>query len=80
MNEKTIDLTPTWSAIGEVYILFAESNEQAAIRSMAPEIRKAFAIATATVAASADWDEATKAAFDRHLAPGMDKLEKREQS
>lgn len=79
MNE-TIDLTPTWSAIGEIYIVFAESNEQTAIRGMAPEIRKAFAIATATVAASADWDESTKAAFDRHLAPEMDKLAERGQS
>lgn len=78
MNE-TIDLTPTWSAIGEIYILFAESNEQAAIRPMAPEIRKAFAIATAVVAASATWNDEQKAAFDRYLAPEMDKLAKRGQ-
>lgn len=68
MEEKTIDLTPTWSAIGELFIRLAESNEQAALRNMAPEIRKAFAIATAAVAASAHWDEAQKAAFDAEMA------------
>ena len=68
---ETIDLTPTWSDVGEMYIRFAESDEQAAIRQMAPEIRKAFAIATAAVAASKDWDESTKAAFDKLLTDAL---------
>jgi hypothetical protein len=73
MNEaaemsQTIDLTPTWSVIGEMYIRFAESNEQAAIRNMAPEIRKAFAIATATVAIYEGWDESQKTAFNKALS------------
>lgn len=61
---KTIDLTPTWSAIGAMYIRFAESNEQAVITKMAPEIRKAFALATAATAIYPALNESQKETFD----------------
>ena len=61
---QTIDITPSWSAVGEIYIRLAESNEQKALRAMSGEIRKAFAIASAAVALSKGWSESEKAAFN----------------
>lgn len=66
-NTRMIDITPTWSAIGEIYIRLAESNEQKAIRGMRDEIRKAFAIASAAVAMSKEFDDAQKQRFQQLL-------------
>lgn len=70
MNQ-TIDITPTWSAIGEMYISFAQSNEQAAIRPMAPEIRKAFALATAATALYETLNESQRTEFNKIVKAQM---------
>lgn len=60
---ETIDLTPTWSEMGEIYIGLAESGEIKAIRGLREDARKAFAMASAMVIMSQDWDAAQKERF-----------------
>ncbi|MEY2152339.1 hypothetical protein AB7849_15645 [Rhodanobacter sp. 115] len=43
----TIDLTPTWGELGNVYTRMAESGERAAARGMRGEVARAFALAEA---------------------------------
>lgn len=43
----TIDLTPTWGEIGNIYTGLAASNEQAALGAMHSEAARAFAAAEA---------------------------------
>jgi hypothetical protein len=43
----TIDLTPTWGEIGNIYTRLAASNEQAALSQMHSEAARAFAAAEA---------------------------------
>lgn len=43
----TIDLTPTWGEIGNVYTRLAASNEQKALEGMKSEVARAFAAAEA---------------------------------
>lgn len=44
---KTIDLTPTWGEIGNMYTRLAESKEVKAIQGMRSEVARAFAAAQA---------------------------------
>lgn len=69
-----IDLTPTWGDVGEMYIRFAESNEQKAIRAMAPEIRKAFAIAQAGTVIAPLLNDEQKAAFNKVMEEELAKF------
>lgn len=43
----TIDLTPTWGEIGNIYTRLAASNEQKALEGMRSEAARAFAAAEA---------------------------------
>lgn len=43
----TIDLTPTWGEVGNIYVRFAESGERNAARAMRADVAKAFAFAEA---------------------------------
>lgn len=43
----TIDLTPTWGEIGNLYARLAVSNEQKAMEAMRSEVARAFAAAEA---------------------------------
>lgn len=47
---NTIDMTPTWGEIGNVYRRLVESRETKAAKAMAPEIAKALAAAQALTA------------------------------
>ncbi|MBD8483917.1 hypothetical protein [Pseudomonas coleopterorum] len=49
MNQRvgTIDLTPTWGEIGNIYTRLATSNEQKALEAMHGEAARAFAAAEA---------------------------------
>ncbi|MFC3715192.1 hypothetical protein ACFONC_03380 [Luteimonas soli] len=47
---NTIDMTPTWGEIGNVFRRFVESRETKAAMAMAPEIAKALAAAQALTA------------------------------
>lgn len=46
-NVGTIDLTPTWGEIGNVYARLVASNEQKALEGMRSEAARAFAAAEA---------------------------------
>lgn len=48
MATEYIDLTPSWTTVGQIYIRLAESGEQKAIQAMRPEIRRVFAMAEAS--------------------------------
>lgn len=67
----TIDLTPTWGEIGNVYTRMAETGEHAAAREMHSEAARAFAFAEAfkTIHASlpADLRELAKATIGVEL-------------
>ncbi len=40
---ETIDLTPTWGEIGNMYARFAECGEVRVIRAMRPDVARALA-------------------------------------
>lgn len=42
---RTIDVTPTWGELGNLYCRLAEAQEVKAIRGMRSEVAKAFAAA-----------------------------------
>lgn len=46
-NVMTVDLTPTWGEIGNVYARMAESGERAVVRELRGELARAFAFAEA---------------------------------
>lgn len=43
----TVDLTPTWGEIGNMYARFAECGEVRVIRAMRPDVARALAAAQA---------------------------------
>lgn len=47
---ETIDVTPTWGEVGNVYRRLVESAETKAAKAMGPEIAKALAAAQALTA------------------------------
>ncbi|EIJ6113779.1 hypothetical protein LJJ21_004742 [Salmonella enterica] len=51
---QTIDLTPTWGEIGNLYAQLAESGETKAIAAMRSEIARAFAASQALTAIKDD--------------------------
>ena len=61
MTTDTIDLTPTWGEVGNMYVRLAESGEVAAIRRMRSEAAKAFAAAQAFTAIQATLSEEQRA-------------------
>lgn len=44
---KVIDLTPTWSEVGNIYIHLVESNATQALTNLKPNAQMAFVAATA---------------------------------
>lgn len=46
-NPITIDMTPTWGEVGNLYIRFAESGERNAVRELRDQAARAFAFAEA---------------------------------
>ena len=51
---QTIDLTPAWGEIGNLYVRLAESGEVKALAGMRREAAKAFAAAQALLAVQKD--------------------------
>ena len=43
--KQTINIAPTWGAIGDYFFRIAESNEQAAMKPMREEVARAFSFA-----------------------------------
>lgn len=51
---RTIDLTPTWGEIGNIYARMAESGETKAVAGMRSEAARAFAASQALLAIQSD--------------------------
>lgn len=50
IDMNTIDITPTWSEWGNLYRRFAESGETKAIKHLAPDLKRVFAMTQGFVA------------------------------
>jgi hypothetical protein len=74
MTTDTIDLTPTWGEVGNMYVRLAESGEVAAIRRMRSEAAKAFAAAQAFTAIQATLSEEQRAIASGVLTTELSKM------
>ncbi|VWC52657.1 hypothetical protein BLA23254_08049 [Burkholderia lata] len=74
MDTETIDLTPTWGEVGNLYARLAESGETAAIRGMRSEAAKAFAAAQAFTAIQATLSEEQRAIASDVLTTELSKM------
>ncbi|RBB38899.1 hypothetical protein DPV79_16095 [Burkholderia reimsis] len=70
---KSIDMTPTWGEVGNIYTRCAESGETKAVRGMRSEVAKAFAAAEAFSAIRNTLTEEQRAIASRVLTEELTK-------
>jgi hypothetical protein len=68
---KTIDITPTWSEWGNVYRRFAESGETQAIKALAADLKRVFAMTEGFVEIEDSLTDEQSALFDQAYEKAM---------
>lgn len=73
MATETIDLTPTWGEMGNLYARLAESGERDAAKALRSEVARAFAAAQALKAITASLTNDQKSIVAKTLTDELSK-------